>query len=130
MPTNPRKLFRALVLSVALGAQLLGSQSITRAESPTEATTREIEVVVDAGAYKPNRIEVHEGERVRLRFVRKEYGPCTKDVVFPALGIRRELPTNTPVLIDLPSLKAGEYEFKCGMNMVRGTIVVVGHHHG
>jgi plastocyanin domain-containing protein len=130
MPKNPKKLFRALVLSAALGAPLLGWQASGRAESPAEVATREIEVVVDAGAYKPNRIEVHEGERVRLRFVRKEYGPCTKEVVFPALGIRRELPTNTPVVIELPSLKAGEYEFKCGMNMVRGTIVVMGHHHG
>ncbi len=28
------------------------------------------------------------------------------------------------VLVDLPALESGEYEFRCGMNMVRGTIVV------
>lgn len=130
MPTKSHKLLPAFILSAALGAQLLVGHSSSRAEPPAEQAMREIEVVVEGGAYKPSRIEVHEGERIRLRFTRKEFGPCTKEVIFPQLGIRRELPTNTPVVIDLPPLKAGEYEFKCGMNMVRGTIVVVGHHHG
>jgi plastocyanin domain-containing protein len=56
--------------------------------------------------------------------VRKDYSPCTREVVFPSLDIRRELPVNEPVFIDLPALPAGEIEFHCGMNMIRGTIVV------
>jgi plastocyanin domain-containing protein len=44
--------------------------------------------------------------------------------VFPALGIRRELPEGKPVTIELPELKAGEYEFKCGMDMIKGKLVV------
>jgi plastocyanin domain-containing protein len=128
MPTSRSTWFRALFLMTALAAPLLPSQP-SHAESTSQAAVREIEVVVDGGAYKPHRIEVHEGENVRLKFVRKEYNSCTKEVVFPQLIIRRELPPNKPVLIDLGVLKAGEYEFKCGMNMVRGTIDVTGHHH-
>jgi plastocyanin domain-containing protein len=85
---------------------------------------REIEVVVDGG-YKPGRISVTEGERVRLKFVRREHSPCTREVVFPGLDIRRELPTDQPVVIELPALAAGEYEFKCGMNMIKGVLEVV-----
>jgi plastocyanin domain-containing protein len=85
---------------------------------------REIEVVVEGG-YKPKRVEVRKGERIRLRFIRKEHGSCTREVVFPKLGIRRELPTNQPVVIELPALEPGEYEFKCGMNMIKGAVVVM-----
>lgn len=57
---------------------------------------------------------------------RREYTGCAREVVFPSLGIRRELPPNRPVVIELPAtLAPGEYEFKCGMNMIRGTLVVV-----
>lgn len=84
---------------------------------------REIEVIVEGG-YKPKRIEVGKGEAVRLRFVRKEHGSCTKEVLFPKLGIKRELPTNQPIVIELPTLEPGEYEFRCGMNMIKGTLIV------
>ncbi len=84
---------------------------------------REIEIVVQGG-YKPNRIEVVEGHDVQLKFVRKESSGCTREVVFPALGIRKELPEDTPVVIHLPGLKSGEYEFTCGMGMLEGKLIV------
>ena len=87
------------------------------------AAVREVEIVVE-GSYKPARVPVHEGERVRLKFVRKESNSCTREVIFPKLGIKRELPPNKPVMIVLPVLAPGEYEFKCGMNMIKGSIVV------
>jgi plastocyanin domain-containing protein len=95
----------------------------TAAVAAEASAVREIEIVVDGG-YKPAQVEVRQGERVRLKFVRKEYAGCTREVVIPALGIRRELPPNKVVTIDLPALAPGEYEFRCGMNMVRGAIVV------
>ncbi|MCZ7684971.1 MAG: cupredoxin domain-containing protein [Sandaracinaceae bacterium] len=111
----------------ALATPLLaGTAALTLLSAPVAAqdeATREIEIVVDGG-YRPDRITVTEGERVRLRFVRHEHSSCTREVVFPALNIRRELPPHRPVVIELPALRAGEYEFRCGMNMIRGRIVV------
>lgn len=94
------------------------------AASGQEAPVREVEIVVEGG-YQPAKIIVKAGERVRLKFVRKEYTGCTRELVIPALELRRELPPNKPVLVDLPALSPGEYEFRCGMNMVRGAITVV-----
>ncbi len=85
---------------------------------------QEIEIVV-RGGYQPSRITVREGEPVRLRFVRQEYSSCTREVVLPWLGLRRELPPHEPVVIELPPMRAGEHELHCGMNMVRATLVVV-----
>ena len=58
------------------------------------------------GGYRPARVEVAAGECVRLRFVRRDYGGCTREVVFPTLGLRRELPTGRPVTVALPALPA------------------------
>jgi len=116
------------IFHVALSLALTGVVAVVPAQAEAAvqeaATVREIEVVVDGG-YKPGRITVTEGERVRLKFIRREHSPCTREVVFAALDIRRELPTDQPVVIDLPALAAGEYEFKCGMNMIKGVIQVL-----
>jgi plastocyanin domain-containing protein len=106
----------AFVVPVTAAAQEAGAKQ-------EAGEVREIEVVVDNG-YTPNRIEVNEGERVRLKFIRREYTPCTREVRIPSLNIRQELPPNKPVVVDLPPLKAGEVEYRCGMNMARGTLVV------
>lgn len=119
---KPTSLLLAALSLTALGGAAL-SPSIAHAEAPPSAQVREIEIVVDGG-YQPGRITMAAGERVRLRFIRREHTPCTREVVFPGLDIRRELPTDQPVVIELPALAAGEYEFRCGMNMIRGTLVV------
>lgn len=119
------KLFKRMLTTASLF--LFGAAATT---IPTQAQAdgshhevREIEVIV-RGGYHPSRIEVTQGQHVQLKFVRKEAGGCTREVVFPALGIRKELPEGQPVVIHLPDLKVGEYEFKCGMNMIKGKLVV------
>lgn len=121
-------LFRTAALAVSLASGAIAGTQSAHAQAHEHQAVREIEIVVEGG-YKPKRIEIHEGERVRLKFVRKEYNSCTREVVFPQLNIRRELPPNQPVIVDLPAVSAGEYEFKCGMNMIRGTLVVTAHAH-
>jgi plastocyanin domain-containing protein len=74
--------------------------------------------------YHPDRVVVTEGQSVRITFVRKEYTGCTLEVVFPTLGIRRTLPPNEPVTIDLGTPAAGEIPFHCGMDMSHGVVVV------
>lgn len=111
------------VLGAALGLAPWMMPAVARAQAPAGAAVREVEVVVDGG-YRPARVEVASGERVRLRFVRRDFGGCTREVVFPTLGLRHELPTGRPVTVDLPVLPAGETPFECGMGMVRGVVVV------
>lgn len=109
-------------LGVVLGAAMMVAPSAARAQQ-ADGGVREVEVVVDQD-YQPSRIEVTQGERLRLRFLRRSYGGCTREVVFPTLNLRRELPTNQPVVIELPALPLGDTPFQCGMNMVRGVVVV------
>jgi len=93
------------------------------ASAEMQEKPRIVEVMVH-GAFVPDKIAATEGEHVRLDFIRHDSGECTKFVVFPSLGIRKELPTGQKVSIDLPSLKAGDLNFECGMGMIKGTIAV------
>jgi plastocyanin domain-containing protein len=117
------KLLSRILTTAALTAAGIGVGVPLTSALAQPGDVKEVEITVQ-GNYKPGRIEVIEGQRVRLTFTRKESGPCTREVVFPAFAIKKELPQDQLVVIELPALKAGEYEFKCGMNMIRGTIVV------
>jgi plastocyanin domain-containing protein len=108
-------------LTLALAAH---SPARPVAHAQTAQIAREITIVVDHGAYHPSRIELQAGERVRLKFLRKEQSSCTHEVLFPKLNIKRELPPGKPVFIDLPPLAPGSYEFHCGMKMIKGLLVV------
>jgi len=86
-------------------------------------TPRSFEILVQRG-YHPGRLTIPAGEPVRLTFLRQEAGGCSREVMFPSLGIRQELPQGVPVTIELPALPAGELAFTCGMSMMRGAIEV------
>ena len=84
---------------------------------------QEVEVVV-RGGYTPDRIEVRLGRPVRLIFLRQESNPCTAQVILGDFGISRTLPEGEKVSVDFTPKTVGEFTFHCGMNMVRGTLVV------
>jgi plastocyanin domain-containing protein len=84
---------------------------------------QEIDVVVQGG-YSPDRIEVMQGRPVRLNFLRKESTSCTEQVILADFYIAKELPQDRTVPVEFTPEKPGEFVFHCGMNMVRGTIVV------
>ena len=76
------------------------------------------------GAYTPDVIVVQHGEPVRLTFVRQETAACSEKVIFPDFNRTAELPEGELVPIEFVPQEAGEFEFTCGMGMLRGTLVV------
>ena len=118
------KKLTTILISLFVAAIIPATVSLTQTAQAQEAVAvREVEIVVDGG-YQPNRIVAKEGEKLRLVFVRKDPSPCSKEVLIPSLSIRKDLPLNQKTVIDLPDLKPGEIEFRCGMNMLKGLIVV------
>ncbi len=61
---------------------------------------------------------------VRLDFYRDETASCSDRVVFGDFGIARDLPAFKTTSIEFTPDKAGEFTFACGMNMMRGKLVV------
>lgn len=76
------------------------------------------------GGYSPDRIEVEKGKPVRLLFKREESNPCTEQVIFGDFGVSKMLPQGQEVAVEFTPDKSGEFTFHCGMNMVRGKLLV------
>jgi plastocyanin len=81
-------------------------------------------IVVTEQGFEPAKVSLQAGSPARLTFVRTTDTTCATEVIFPSLKIKRALPLNEPVLIEFTPAKAGEIAFACGMNMLKGLVVV------
>ncbi len=84
-----------------------------------------IRIAIDPSGFDPARIFVPERKPFSLVFLRSAEANCGSKVVFPDLGITRDIPYMGVVVVELPPLSAGEIRFTCGMGMYRGSIVAV-----
>lgn len=84
---------------------------------------QEVKVTVKGG-YSPDVIVVKQNQPVRLDFYRDETASCSEQVVFGDFGIARDLPAYKTTAIEFTPENAGEFTFACGMNMMRGKLVV------
>ena len=84
---------------------------------------QEVRVIVKGG-YSPDVIVVTQGAPVKLDFYRDETASCSEEIVFGDFGIARHLPAFQTTTIEFTPEKPGEFTFTCGMNMMRGKLVV------
>jgi plastocyanin domain-containing protein len=89
----------------------------------TTSSDAPIEIIVEGGVYTPGQIRVPAGQSRRLRFIRKDAGPCAAIVKFDALDKSAELPVSKPFDLDVRFEQPGRYEFTCQMGMYRGVII-------
>lgn len=74
--------------------------------------------------FDPATIEAKAGQPLKLAFFRPNAANCAREVVFPGLGIRKELPPGQTVVVDITPPKSGPLDFECGMKMLKGQLVV------
>ncbi|KKS89020.1 MAG: hypothetical protein UV64_C0014G0010 [Parcubacteria group bacterium GW2011_GWC1_43_11b] len=82
-----------------------------------------VDIVVDGG-YSPEIISISKGKTTKLNFTRRDPTSCLEEVVLGDFKIRRHLPLNQKVTIELKPEKSGEFTYTCGMNMYHGKIIV------
>ncbi len=82
-----------------------------------------VSIIVDGG-YTPDNISVQKGKKLKLNFIRKDPSNCLEEVVLSDFGVRKYLPLNEEVVIEITPQQAGEYKFSCGMGMFHGKITV------
>ena len=87
------------------------------------AGVQEIKVTVKGG-YSPDVIVVEAHKPVRLDFYRDETASCSEQVIFGDFGIARDLPAFKTTPIEFTPEAPGEYDFTCGMHMMRGKLIV------
>ena len=99
--------------------------SVTPSDPPNTASQgTTLAVTVDAAGFHPDSLHAPANLPVHLVFTRVSDEGCGQQVVFPTLDIRRDLPLNTAVSVDFTMPASGSVAFTCGMNMLRGSVVV------
>jgi len=97
------------------------------AASPATATRiapQAATVTITKDGFTPSKVTLRAGTPARLTFLRTTDETCAKEIVVPSLNVRRPLPLNEAVDVELTPQKAGTIEFVCGMAMLRGAIVI------
>lgn len=85
--------------------------------------TDSLDIIVEGG-YTPETISLPLGKTIKLNFLRKDPSSCLEEVVLPDFKVKKYLPLNQKVTIELTPKKTGEFPFSCGMNMFHGKIIV------
>ena len=83
----------------------------------------EVDIKVSCG-YSPEVISIAKGKTTKINFLRTDPTECLSEVVLGDFKIRKELPLNQKVTIEITPQKVGEFGYSCGMNMYHGKIVV------
>lgn len=113
---------RTMILVVAVIVSLGLSASAQQSKQNEGSQTAKI-AVTEKG-FEPASITLKPNVPARVTFVRQTDKTCATAVSIPEYKIERELPLNEPVVVEFTPKKAGEFTFACGMNMLKGTVVV------
>lgn len=110
-----RKILALLTASFALG--------VAQA-APVKPLHKDITLQVTEKGFEPSQIDVAPGTDVTLKVTRKTDSTCATEISVPTKKLKKALPLNQTVNVDLGKLEKGEIRFACGMDMISGQIVV------
>lgn len=98
---------------------------LMKKEGAMVSVKNSVDIIVDGG-YSPSTISIPQGKTTKINFFRKDSSSCLEEVVLSEFKIRKYLPLNQKVSIEITPKKEGVYPFSCGMNMFHGKIIVKG----
>ena len=109
-----------IIFFVATSAQI-NAQTRTKPSKPKVQTAK---VLINERGYSRTSIKLRRGVPTRLTFLRQTDVTCATEIVIADYGIRRDLPLNVPTVISFTPKRTGQVGFSCGMNMMRGKLIV------
>jgi hypothetical protein len=96
----------------------------TNATPGPHAPPGSVLVNISMVGFDPAVIPAKAGQPIKLAFYRPNAANCAREVVFPDLGIRKDLPPGETTVVELTPPKSGSLGFACGMNMLKGKLIV------
>jgi plastocyanin domain-containing protein len=94
------------------------------ARTPSTLASGIVTVQVNDQGFFPSSISIGAGQAAELEFTRTTEETCAASVVFPELGITRELPLNRPVRVPVPADQTRTLAFQCGVGDHRSAVVI------
>jgi len=89
-----------------------------------EVSVTDLVDILVAGGYSPAVISIPLGKTTQINFFRKDPNSCLEEVVLADFKIRKFLPLNQKVTVQIKPQVKGTFNFSCGMGMFHGKIVV------
>lgn len=119
----------ALLLAAPAAAQTADDPAPVRAERvhshETHDDVQRAEITVLPGGYEPAAVVLEAGLPAELVFTRPADAGCGNEVQIPDFGVEKTaLPVGEAVTVRFVPEEPGTYAFTCGMNMLRGTLIV------
>jgi plastocyanin domain-containing protein len=111
-----------MMLCLAIGMVLV-IKAEAKKESAKEAQV--IELTVTPNGFEPKSIDVDQSKPVTLKVTRTTDSTCARDIQIPIKKVKKDLPLNQAVTIELGKLKKGDVPFGCGMNMMESGKLIV-----
>jgi plastocyanin domain-containing protein len=111
------------IISIAIALSLLTLPAAAQNKRPKRSVQKQT-IILNNGEYQPASFRLKRGIPAQLTVIRKSADECGEEIVFPAYGIRRRLPLNTPVIVRFTPRKKGNFSFMCGMDMMYGKVIV------
>lgn len=116
-----------LIVTIALIVGIIwwffGKHTESSAKAQVNNQQQTANIVVHGG-YSPERVVLKKGVPATVNFEMKDGTACLSHVVFDKLGVDKDLTKQKVTSINIPTDKAGEYNFACGMDMFHGKVVV------
>jgi plastocyanin domain-containing protein len=109
-------IFTIIGMTVTYWFFLMKKEEVVSVNDSVDITVR--------GGYSPNTISIPQGETTKISFIRRDPSSCLEEVVLSDFKIKKYLPLNKKVTIEVTPEKKGEFGFACGMNMFHGKIIV------
>jgi plastocyanin domain-containing protein len=121
----------ATVLLLALSLALLAGckretapSAVARPVASIEVKGRRVDIMAAANGFQPNTVTVKQGEPTTLVFTRTTDETCATEVVFPEISLKKDLPLNQQVAVEVPVDKPRTLAFQCGMAMFKSKVVI------
>ena len=117
----------AFAIAVPCALSLAACSKKDEAAVARPADPSKVQISVTEKGFEPDSVDVPAGKPVTIVFTRKTDKTCVKEVILTmddGKKIQKQLPLDTPVELATTFPKAGKLGYACGMDMMKGTIVV------
>jgi plastocyanin domain-containing protein len=106
--------------TILLTVLLTLSASFSHAAAATE---EKVKVQVTENGFEPSEIKVKAGSHVILQVTRTTDATCATAIQVKEKKIKKDLPLNKEVSVDLGTVKKGDVTFACGMDMISAHVI-------
>ncbi len=95
------------------------------AEPRMEDGVQVVEIEAGRMGYVPRTVAFEAGVPARIVFTRTVESDCSSQVTIPAFDVpTTDLPLDEPVAVEFTPTESGDFEFVCGMDMQRGSLLI------